>query len=51
MESKFAIKSKEKAQNLTISSLFDGTSVHNDTPANPHEIKAFGSRRTHFTLS
>jgi len=26
-----------------------GTSVHNDTPGNPHEIKVFGSRQTHFT--
>lgn len=26
-----------------------GTDVHNDTLANPHEIKAFGSRRIYFT--
>ena len=26
-----------------------GTDVHNDTLANPHEIKVFGSRRIYFT--
>lgn len=26
-----------------------GTDVHNDTFANPHEIKVFGSRRIYFT--
>lgn len=28
---------------------FFGTDVHNDTLANPHEIKVFGSRRIYFT--
>ena len=28
---------------------FSGTDVHNDTLANPHEIKVFGSRRIYFT--
>lgn len=31
------------------SSLLLGTDVHNDTLANPHEIKVFGSRRIYFT--
>ena len=26
-----------------------GTDVHNDTLANPHEIKVLGSRRIYFT--
>lgn len=26
-----------------------GTDVHNDTLANPHEIKVFGSRQIYFT--
>ena len=29
--------------------LIFGTDVHNDTLANPHEIKVFGSRRIYFT--
>ena len=29
--------------------LSTGTDVHNDTFANPHEIKVFGSRRIYFT--
>ena len=28
---------------------FPGTDVHNDTLANPHEIKVFGSRQIYFT--
>lgn len=28
---------------------FYGTDVHNDTLANPHEIKVFGSRQIYFT--
>lgn len=31
------------------SSLLLGTDVHNDTLANPHEIKVFGSRQIYFT--
>lgn len=29
--------------------LLYGTDVHNDTLANPHEIKVFGSRQIYFT--
>ena len=34
---------------LSMVSFFIGTDVHNDTLANPHEIKVFGSRRIYFT--
>ena len=27
-----------------------GTSVHNDSPANPHESRLLGNRQTHFTI-
>lgn len=30
-------------------SIGSGTDVHNDTLANPHEIKVFGSRQIYFT--
>lgn len=34
---------------LSLSQKAHGTDVHNDTLANPHEIKVFGSRRIYFT--
>lgn len=45
-------KINKKASIHKVKSLMNtryGTDVHNDTLANPHEIKAFGSRRIYFT--
>lgn len=39
----------EKPLDLIIKRFLTGTDVHNDTLANPHEIKVFGSRRIYFT--
>lgn len=40
---------QEKSPYLLVKDFYYGTDVHNDTLANPHEIKAFGSRRIYFT--
>ena len=42
-----AVSKKDVGAKRTL--LRRGTDVHNDTLANPHEIKAFGSRRIYFT--
>lgn len=41
--------SAQKNRSKETSLLRFGTDVHNDTLANPHEIKVFGSRRIYFT--
>ena len=42
-------KIKKRARDAACVQARPGTDVHNDTLANPHEIKVFGSRRIYFT--